>query len=138
MSELPPLPPAKILSKSSEGMIVFISNPEFSIKVGERNDKDRGFPTPLEVFVSSLAACETITFKAIAKNMLNVIPEVSTEIDGNFEWGKGLRSVNILMKVKGLKEEDANIIFEMTKNTCPVYVTVKNSGAEIKEKLIVE
>ncbi len=138
MSELPQLPPVKINSNSKEGMIVDIMNNKFSMKIGERNESDIGFPTPLEAFISSLAACETITFKAISKNMLNVIPEISCEIEGSFEWGTGLKYINIMMKVKGLKIEDANIIFEMAKNTCPVYVTIKKSGVEIKESLAVE
>lgn len=95
--------------------------------------------TPLEAFLAGLASCEAIMFRMIQSQIApQYTPTITVEAAGQFEMGKGLKSLSIVYKVKGIPEDEARRIIELVKNSCPVYNTLRKALETVEEHLVVE
>jgi len=95
--------------------------------------------TPLEAFLAGLASCEAFMFRHIAGTM-GVEGDYSVEVGvrGDFKFGEGLVHVDLELKVRGLDRDTVEKVFELVKNYCPVYNSIRKTGSVIHEKIIVD
>ncbi|MEB3780231.1 MAG: OsmC family protein [Desulfurococcales archaeon] len=136
------IPPVKVgASYSVKDNLVKVTARGVVVEVGElpehggRGDRI----TPLEAFLAGLASCEVFMFKHVAKAMgIKEGYDVEVNVRGDFEFGEGLKHMDLEVKVRGLDRETAEKVFELVKNYCPVYNSIKKMNAVVHEKIIVE
>jgi len=136
------IPPVRVdASYNAEDNLVRVTARGVSVEVGElpehggRGDRI----TPLEAFLAGLASCEVFMFRHVAEAMgIKDGYNVEVEVRGDFEFGEGLKHLDLEIKVRGLDKDTAEKVFELVKNYCPVYNSIRKMNAVVHEKIIVE
>jgi uncharacterized OsmC-like protein len=106
------------------------------------NNATATIPNPLEMFISSLAACETANLQALAKKKNFKLGQITwTRIESNYDFanwrieaGPNNKIEEIFTEVEIETELDEAALAEMKELTeilCPVYQMIKASGIKI-------
>lgn len=89
--------------------------------------------TPLGLLAASLASCEVLMSKMIARMLgINGL-KVEVLVNADIQLGVGLRSLEIRYKFHGVDEKTARDIAAMVKSQCPIYNTLAKEGVDVKE-----
>lgn len=92
--------------------------------------------TPLEYMLASLASCEAFMFGMISNLLTKAHPHVEITVEGEFEVGKGLKSIRIVYRISGIGKSEATILLRHVRSSCPIYNTLIKACENVTEELV--